>query len=115
MHDSSRALGRHIRGPRVPHTLAAQAPVADPPAASAPAHPAPPTTERPPQRPLGAEGPDKPSPRRAPVRLTPLGLFLAQTILDMVAVAASFGVAYWLRFESDIFRKYVTPDQATYL
>jgi len=42
-------------------------------------------------------------------------LFLVQTMLDMVAVGSAFGLAYWLRFETDIFKKYVLPDTATYL
>ncbi len=41
--------------------------------------------------------------------------FLAQTLLDMVSIASAYTTAYWLRFESDIFHKFVTPDRATYL
>jgi Undecaprenyl-phosphate glucose phosphotransferase len=49
-----------------------------------------------------------------PARLTPLVLVLVQMVLDVAAIAAAFGFSYWLRFESDIFRKFVQPEVATY-
>jgi len=51
---------------------------------------------------------------KAPLRFAPLVLALIQMGLDMVAVAGSFVFAYWLNFESDIFRKFVEPDVSTY-
>lgn len=106
--------------------MAQSAPVAEPP--SAPVLPAvPPSgsqtqTTRPPSAPKREEE-RKPSEtpalaphhRRAPMRLMPVLFFLAQTVLDMIAIASAYTIAFWLRFESDIFHKFVTPDQATYL
>ena len=41
-------------------------------------------------------------------------LFVAQTLLDMLAIASAFVLAYWIRFVSDIFLKFVQPDNVTY-
>lgn len=58
--------------------------------------------------------PSLPPVPKAPARLTPLVLVLVQMVLDVVAIANAFGFSYWLRFESDIFRKFVQPEVATY-
>src|SRR6476620_4594855 len=47
-------------------------------------------------------------------RSAPFLFILTEMLLDMVAIASAFGLAYWLRFESDIFRRCVAPDQETY-
>src|SRR5205814_2867798 len=51
---------------------------------------------------------------KAPARVAPILLFLSQTLLDVLAIAGAFMLAYWLRFESDIFLRFVTPDLGTY-
>jgi len=123
MHDSSRAIGRQLKKPRGPQTIAAAAssPVADTPAQPS----APPSTD-------GANGisgrtqsrvgrgaplPIIPQAERAPqppIRVAPLLVFLSQTLLDMVTVAAAFSLAYWIRFYSDIVPRYVPPNEITY-
>ena len=35
-------------------------------------------------------------------------------LLDAVAIGGAFGLAYWLRFESDIRTKFAEPDRDTY-
>src|SRR5438552_8900324 len=128
MQESSKALSRHLKNPRVPQPLIAQsAPVAEPP--RVPARPITlpddsQTRAKPPRapKPGGGRKPAEthphpiPSPfERAPTHLAPVLFFLAQTLLDMIAIASAYVTAYWLRFESDIFHKFVTPDRATYL
>jgi Undecaprenyl-phosphate glucose phosphotransferase len=49
-----------------------------------------------------------------PVRATPLLLFLSQTLLDMVALAGAFSLAYWIRFYTDIIPRFVPPNEVTY-
>jgi Undecaprenyl-phosphate glucose phosphotransferase len=58
--------------------------------------------------------PSLPPAPRPPARLTPVLLVLSEMLLDVLAIAAAFGFAYWLRFESDIKLKFVEPDTATY-
>jgi Undecaprenyl-phosphate glucose phosphotransferase len=53
--------------------------------------------------------------RRAPTQVAPIVLFFSQTLVDVFAIGGAFVLAYWLRFESDIFRKFVTPDRQTYI
>ncbi len=59
--------------------------------------------------------PSLPPAPHAPIRFTPVLLVLAEMLFDAVAVASAFGFAYWLRFESDIFLKFVEPDVPTYV
>src|SRR5688572_6883041 len=59
--------------------------------------------------------PALPPARTAPARLTPLVLVLAQMVLDVVMLAVAFALAYWLRFDTDIDRKVIAPDTATYV
>lgn len=49
-----------------------------------------------------------------PTRFGPVAMVLAETILDILAVMLAFGVAYWLRFDSDIIPRYSEPNTATY-
>lgn len=65
----------------------------------------------------GAPGkiPYLPPARHAPTRFTPVALVLVQMLLDVLAIAGAFIVAYWVRFEVDIFRKFITPNVATYV
>ncbi len=58
--------------------------------------------------------PSLPPAPHPPVRVAPVLLVLLQMLADMLAVAAAFGFAYWLRFESDIFPRYAEPDVPTY-
>src|SRR5215216_1448605 len=98
------------------------APVAEPP--RAPVRPVAPGKENGHARPSrsvrpGGERNKSPRPsvppaRHAPPRLTPLLFFFAQTLLDVVAVATAYGLAYRLRFDLDILRKFVAPDEPTY-
>lgn len=50
----------------------------------------------------------------APIKFAPIVLVLVEMLLDAVAVGGAFGLAYWLRFESDIRTKFTEPDRATY-
>jgi Undecaprenyl-phosphate glucose phosphotransferase len=52
---------------------------------------------------------------RAPARLTPLALMLAEMLLDAVALGTAFVLAYWFRFKSDITPRYAEPDNPTYV
>ena len=61
------------------------------------------------------EIPSLPPAAHAPTRLAPLMLVLFEMFVDVLAIAAAFSFSYWLRFESDIFRRYAEPDIATYL
>lgn len=132
MQEPLKTLSRYLRNPRVPQALIAQsAPVAEPPTApirpTTPSNgsqtPTPTRPTRPPRAPRRS-GDRKPADApsllparrtRTPTRLTPVLFFVAQTLLDMIAIASAYVSAYWLRFESDIFHKFVTPDRATYL
>ncbi|MFL5734347.1 MAG: undecaprenyl-phosphate glucose phosphotransferase [Chloroflexia bacterium] len=58
--------------------------------------------------------PTPPSTPQPPTRATPLVLFLSQTLLDMLAIAGAFSLAYLLRFYTDILPRFVQPDIATY-
>lgn len=49
-----------------------------------------------------------------PARFGPLALVLAQLGLDIAAITAAFGLAYWLRFNTDIRPRYSEPDNTTY-
>jgi exopolysaccharide biosynthesis polyprenyl glycosylphosphotransferase len=51
---------------------------------------------------------------RAPIKFAPIVLVLVEMLLDAVAIGAAFGLAYWLRFESDIRTKFTEPDRDTY-
>ena len=51
---------------------------------------------------------------RPPARFTPVALMLAQMLIDVVAIGGAFVLAYRLRFESDISRKFAEPDIPTY-
>src|SRR5438270_13019667 len=121
MHNPSRDIGRQFKKPRVVNTVAAtSSPVTEPP--RAPAAPAAGSASslsgR--TRPRGARsvayrGPEPviplPSPvRQPPARITPLVLFLSQTLLDMAAIAGAFILAYWLRFYTDIIPRFAPPD-----
>jgi len=132
--DTPRSMGSANPDPPIPTTLAAShAPVVEP---TRPPQPRPITpqeaedaarqvsharAER--TRKLPADGqqagpvviPSMPPARTAPARLTPLVLVLAQMLLDVVMLATAFALAYWLRFESDIERKVIAPDTATYV
>lgn len=124
MQDSSRIVGRQLKNPAVPSTVAASsAPVAEPPGIVPPATPqveAPPAgrtrSERRGRPALGGAPitPVLPPAPRQPVRVAPIAFFLTRTVLDIIAIAGAFSLAYWLRFMSDIFRRFVTPDEATY-
>ncbi len=50
----------------------------------------------------------------APLRLTPVVLVLVQMVIDVMSVAGAFGLAYWLRFKSDIIPQFAEPDNPTY-
>ena len=50
----------------------------------------------------------------APIKFAPIVLVLVEMLLDAVAIGAAFGLAYWLRFESDIRTKFTEPDRDTY-
>ncbi len=136
MQSSSRGITGGNKEPRLPQTLAtSHAPVAEPPSAARP-------QSGPTLRPIspqeaqrvatntraerarrvapggGMPLPDIPSlppAPHAPVRFTPVAFALVQMLLDVVAIAGAFGLAYWIRFESDIFLKYVEPDVPTYI
>jgi Undecaprenyl-phosphate glucose phosphotransferase len=62
-----------------------------------------------------AEIPALPPAAHAPAKVAPLLLVLFQIVVDIVAIGGAFGFAYWLRFESDIFRRYAEPDIPTYV
>jgi Undecaprenyl-phosphate glucose phosphotransferase len=73
----------------------------------------------PPQEPVAI--PARPPARHTPPRLTPVVLMLVQIAFDIVAIAAAFGAAYWLRFEVGLFDtfgdldvRHVEPDVPTY-
>ncbi|HST03489.1 MAG TPA: undecaprenyl-phosphate glucose phosphotransferase [Chloroflexia bacterium] len=51
----------------------------------------------------------------APIKFAPIVLVLAEMLLDAVAIGGAFGLAYWVRFESDIRTKFTEPDRATYI
>lgn len=62
-----------------------------------------------------------PPAQHAPLHLTPVVLMLVQIAFDIVAIAAAFGAAYWLRFEvglldtlGDLDVRHVEPDVQTY-
>jgi exopolysaccharide biosynthesis polyprenyl glycosylphosphotransferase len=65
-------------------------------------------------RPAATAIPALPPAAHAPVRLTPVVLMLVQMVIDVAAVVGAFGLAYWLRFKSDIIPQYAEPDNATY-
>src|SRR5947209_634353 len=118
MANSSRAIRRHMRNPAPPHAVAASAaPVAEPPGRSLPKI-EPSTTPLPTER--GSRPPYVPSlppdsrREKSPTRFTPVALFTLQTALDMVAIGSAFALSYWVRFDIDIFKKFVVPDTATY-
>ena len=131
MQGSFRAEGNRIKQLRVSRLVASsQAPVADPPEkadvdSGTPIRQLTPDEAsriararversrkaRKPQRPAL---PSLPPPPRATANIAPLLRLVAQTALDMIAIAGAFVLAYWLRFESDIFHKFVQPDAATY-
>ena len=50
----------------------------------------------------------------APIKFAPIVLVLVEMLLDAVAIGGAFGLAYWLRFESDIRTKFTEPDRDTY-
>src|SRR5689334_19922845 len=114
MSDSTRAIGRRIKGDEVRRTVVASAaPAAEPPSRTGrttvePARPELAPRNRP-QRsgrlPQLPSLPSLPPAEKAPAHFTPLVLFVVQTVLDMVAIGAAFGLSYWVRFESDIFQK----------
>lgn len=123
MNNPFRQPQRQLENPPAGQVVAASvAPVADPP--SSPSRPPAETPRLVPapkdrrsrksaeQRPGGI--PALPPVQGTPAHITPFVLFLVQTLLDMVAIGAAFGLSYWIRFESDIFKKYVEPDAATY-
>ena len=65
--------------------------------------------------------PALPPARHTPPRLTPVVLMLVQIAFDIIAIAAAFGAAYWLRFELGLFDtfgdldiRHVEPDVQTY-
>ncbi len=58
--------------------------------------------------------PSLPPAAHAPLRFTPVVFVLVQMVVDVVSVAGAFGLAYWLRFKSDIIPKYTEPDNPTY-
>jgi Undecaprenyl-phosphate glucose phosphotransferase len=49
-----------------------------------------------------------------PTRLGPVALVLAEMALDIAAITVAFVLAYWLRFNSDIYPRFSEPDTATY-
>ncbi|MEO8288676.1 MAG: undecaprenyl-phosphate glucose phosphotransferase [Chloroflexota bacterium] len=61
-----------------------------------------------------AQIPSLPPAPHAPIRFTPVALVLLQTLTDIITIAGAFGLAYWLRFRSDIIPKYTEPDNPTY-
>jgi Undecaprenyl-phosphate glucose phosphotransferase len=62
-----------------------------------------------------AQIPPLPPAAHAPAKVAPLMLVLFEMFADVLAIAGAFSFAYWLRFESDIFRRYAEPDIATYI
>jgi exopolysaccharide biosynthesis polyprenyl glycosylphosphotransferase len=66
------------------------------------------------QAPATAAIPSLPPAPHAPVRLTPVVLMLTQMAIDVVAVVGAFGLAYWLRFKTDLSPQYAAPDNPTY-
>src|SRR5829696_8759030 len=125
MRDTSRAISRKIEkagSVRMPREFAASStPVAEPPVEpgrpkpgpNGRGHATPAANPRPAPPADGGRSPEIPAlppARQAPVRSAPLVLFVAQTFLDMLAIAGAFVLAYWIRFQSDIFRKFVQPD-----
>src|SRR5919201_1019995 len=140
MHNSSRAIGRQIKRLRMQTAVAsASAPVAEPPGAVAgPVSNGTGTSngsgtsssgigtltgrsrargirgvtyDAPGSGPGIAAPPPAPEP---PAHITPLVLFLSQTLLDMAAIAGAFSLSYWVRFYSDIIPRFVQPDPITY-
>jgi exopolysaccharide biosynthesis polyprenyl glycosylphosphotransferase len=121
MSDSTRAIGRRIKGDEVRRTVVASAaPAAEPPSRTGRTAVETPRPELAPRNRPQRSGrlpqlPSLPPAEKAPAHFTPLVLFVVQTVLDMVAIGAAFGLSYWVRFESDIFQKFVQPDTATYV
>ena len=107
---------------RQPGVAASAAPVAEPPSKTArPAAASPRVIASPRDR--NGHAPRETQPPVLPVlppvgkpraNIAPVVLFIAQTVCDMIAIGAAFGLAYWIRFKSDIFAKYVEPDPQTY-
>ncbi|HET9496221.1 MAG TPA: undecaprenyl-phosphate glucose phosphotransferase [Chloroflexia bacterium] len=61
------------------------------------------------------EIPPLPPATHPPTKVAPVMLVLLEMLVDVLAIAGAFSFAYWLRFESDIFRRYAEPDVATYI
>src|SRR5689334_2355339 len=124
MHHSSRAMGRQLKKPRMPETVAAAtSPVAGPQSPQAPTEPVVDGAKGISGRARGiiqgapAPRPVIPTPPptiQPPRRITPLVLFVSQTLLDMAAIAGAFSLAYLVRFYTDILPRFVQPDVPTY-
>src|SRR4051794_36225638 len=50
--------------------------------------------------------PSLPPAPHQPIRFAPIVFVLVEMLIDTVAIAGAFGLAYWLRFRSDIIPKF---------
>ena len=73
-----------------------------------------PTATLAPQPAASPQVPEFASAPHHPIKFAPVALVLAEMALDAVAVTAAFVLAYWLRFNTDIFPRFSEPNNATY-